>query len=337
MNKKQRINLILILLLAAVGVFIATQNFDSDTTLNGDIEYDFSIEDTAAVTKIIIATREPDSVVLERVDGGWMVNGEHRARPDAVDVLLETFHNIELRNFPAETAKQTVLRRMAGYGKFVKVYKGDELVHDFIVGTDQNDMLGTYMMKRDGTQPYAMHIPSFNGYLSSRFFVREDLWRNRIIFGWDDKDIQTVTMNYELIPQEGFRIEQTEEGALSVFDANDNPIEPYASQHTRYYLGSLRTLKFEGAIIEGEKAYAKMDSITSSIPVFELNAKKFDGEEIKLSAYHIRAEPDTYDDLGNLMLWDPDRFYAYLSDGRFVVIQTYAFENILKTKEYFIL
>lgn len=336
--KKKNTNLILLIAVFIVGAITAflMTNSNSKSTISDDkLEYDFSYQDTAAIDKIVLASKNRDTVVLTRVDNRWLVDGEHPARKDAVDVLLETFHGMELRHYVQKSAEQTVLRYMSGYGKSVQVYADGELVQDFIVGTDQNDQLGTYFMKRDGQRPFAIHIPHFNGFLSTRFFIDNIAWRNRDIFGYNDANIKEATMEYSLVPQEGYKITQTEDGKLAVYDNADLPIEPFNAQHTRYLLGVLRTLKYEGHIKESEGAYAKKDSITSSIPVFELTVSTFDGESKTLSAYYMPAEPDTYDNEGNLRLWDPDRFYAYISDGRFVVIQTYAMDNVLKTREYF--
>ncbi len=339
MKKRSIINIGLLVILVAGVLYLTLNNRSSSSTLdNNDMDYDFSVQDTAAITRIVIISRNPDTAVLKRGSYGWTVqtdNGDEPARADAVDVLLETFHDIKLRNFPRKSAEQTILRRMAGYGKEVQVFQGDEMVRNFIVGTDNDDMLGTYMIKKNGTQPYSMHIPSFNGYLSSRFFTRVDQWRDRTIFGIADPQIRSVEMNYQVVPQEGYVIEQEADGSLSVYDDGGLAIEPFNSQHTRYLLASLRTLKYEGAIIETDVVWPKKDSIINSIPVFELEVTPFEGEKITLSAFHVPAEPDTYDDFGQLMQWDPDRFYAYISDGRFVLIQAYAFDNVLKTREYF--
>lgn len=336
MKKKQLINLIIFAILVAGGIFLAFQDFDSSSTLGDDeLAYDMAIEDTAAVTKFVIINREPDTAILERTNNGWIVNGKYPARQGSVDEVLRTLHLMELRNFPTEAARETVLRRMAGYGRTLQVYVGDELVRDIIIGTQQNDGLGTWMMKRNARTPVAMHVPSENAFLESRFFAREDLWRNRIIFGWPDTEIAEMTMDYQLVPQEGYRIVQTEDSKLAVYDDANIPIEPFDSQHARYLLGSLRTLRYEGAIIETDEAFAKQDSIINSVPVFEMTLKNFDGETKKLSAFHVPAAPDEYDDMGNPRKYDVDRFYAKISDGRFVLIQTYAFENVLKTREYF--
>lgn len=336
-NKKQLINLTLGTIVLFLGIFLLTRNHSGKSTVDDDrAAYDMAIEDTASVTKIQIISKEPDEVVLTRESNGqWIVNGKFPARHDAVEVLLETFYGVRLRNYPQQSAVENIFRRMASYGKEVKVWSGDELIQDFIVGTDNLDQLGTYMMKKGGDQPFAMHIPGFNGYLSSRFFTREDLWKDRTIFGTDNLDIRTLEMEYGIVPEESFTITQNEESQLNVKDNNGLNIDPFQSQHTRFYLGSIRTLKYEGAILEDEGAYAMRDSIGNSIPVFTLTVTDKNGKTTSLRAHHVFAKPDTYDDKNQPLQWDPDHFYAFINDEQFVLIQTYAFENILKTKEYF--
>lgn len=336
MKKSNKINIGLLGIIVALAIFISTRNFGGKSTIeDGKQEYDMSIQDTASITKIVIESKEPDTVELTRVNGEWIVNGKYSARKDAVDVLLETFYGIDLRFYPQEAALENILTRMASYGKEVKVYKNDELIMNFIVGTDNLDQLGTYFLKKGGSTPYAMHIPGFNGYLSSRFFTREDLWKNRTIFGTDNLKIRSAKMEYGIVPEESFEIRQNENGDLTVFDNNGLAIEPFASQHTRFFLGAIRTLKYEGAILEDEKAYSKRDSISNSIPVFELSIVDDLGKKTTLRAHHVQAAPETIDDDGQLRKFDPDHFYAFINDEQFVLIQSYAFDNILKTKEYF--
>lgn len=338
MKKQQKINLILVAAVVAIVLFIVFNNNSGTSTINNtEDEYSFSVEDTASITKIEISSKEPDTVILTRDGSKWMVNGQFPARHDAVEVLLETFHGIRLRYFPRKNAINNILARMGSYGKEVKVYQGDVLAQHFIVGTDNLDQLGTYMMKVDASQPYAMHIPGFNGYLSSRFFTREDLWRDRTIFGTDNLDIRELRMEYGAIPEEGFKIVQDESSKLAVYDDSGLPIENFSSQRTRYLLGSVRTLKFEGAIIPSDEVWPKLDSIRNSIPVFELTLIDKDNQTKILRAHHVPAQEDTYDDNGRLMIWDPDRFYAFINDKQPVLIQAYAFENLLKTREYFLL
>ncbi|NTV83891.1 MAG: hypothetical protein HGA23_06265, partial [Bacteroidales bacterium] len=76
--RKNRITLIivLILLLAAAGLIIT----NSYTTLKKDVS-DFSVQDTASITKIFLADKNNNEVTLERSpEGGWLVDGKYSAQ-----------------------------------------------------------------------------------------------------------------------------------------------------------------------------------------------------------------------------------------------------------------
>ncbi|NDH89676.1 MAG: hypothetical protein EBZ22_02115 [Flavobacteriia bacterium] len=194
MMKKLKTTYVLIALavIAILGLIlreVASQNsFDKEL-------YNFAVSDTAAVTKLVIWDKSPDTVTLERKGQQWLVNGAYIARPDAIEVLLETLYRIRLRNFPQAAAQETILSAMATYGKRVEVYQGSELVKAFTVGTETPDMLGTYMLRDGYETPVATYMPGFNGYLSSRFFLREDLWRTREIWP-SPEEIAAVSLSF---------------------------------------------------------------------------------------------------------------------------------------------
>ena len=50
------------------------------------------------------------------------------------------------------------------------------------IGGETADQLGTYMMISGAKEPYIVHIPGFNGYLSSRFLCKKEAWRSKKIF-----------------------------------------------------------------------------------------------------------------------------------------------------------
>ena len=79
------------------------------------VQYDFAIEDTAAITRVVIRDKKPSEVTLERSSQGWLVNGVFPVRKDAIEVLLETLGNVTLKNFVAKSAVPAVNQRMDVY------------------------------------------------------------------------------------------------------------------------------------------------------------------------------------------------------------------------------
>lgn len=296
-------------------------------------EYDFAVSDTSSIDKIVIWDKTPDTVVLERKEKIWIVNGQHRARKDAVEVLLETLFRVKLRNFPQASALPNILSGMSTYGREVQVFSRGEVIKHFFVGTETPDMLGTYMMIRGADQPYATYIPGFNGYLSSRFFVREDLWRDRTLFGIDNKSLRMAQIRYPDSAQANFRLTQASDGSYALYHVNLDGkktvwIESAREESVRVYSAAFRNLSYEGMIIPSDGIFKKQDSLRATQPAFLLDVSS-ENQSFSLVAYHVKADPDAVGPDGLPLTFDPDRFYAFLSDGRFVLIQRHGFQQAL--------
>ncbi|MDX5404805.1 MAG: DUF4340 domain-containing protein [Bacteroidota bacterium] len=297
--------------------------------------YAFTIEDTASIGKVIIKDKTPLEVTLIRTNKGWMVDGEYPVRGDAMEVLMETFARMSMRNFAPQSTHELIMRRMATQGREVIVLdrEGNEIKH-FFVGENTPDDLGTYMMMEGGDQPYAVHIQGFNGFLSTRFFPDPILWRDRTIWGYDNQKIDSVSVTYSQSPESSFRIKVDEEGNAQLFDIRGTSI-PFDTTKVRMYLGIFRTLKFEGAIVESDKVWNKKDSISGSVPVVDMYVHTFDGRSKRLTGHHVPAGPEHLGPDDQPLKWDPDRLYAVIDDGRFVLIQYFGMQNALVAKQHF--
>ena len=293
--------------------------------------YDFAVSDTAAVTRIVIWDKSPDTATLERKGVQWMVNGQYIARHDAIEVILETLYRVRLRNFPQAAAQQTILSAMATYGKRVEVYQGDALVKSFIVGTETPDMLGTYMLMDGYDTPVATYLPGFNGYLSSRFFLREDLWRTRELWP-NPTEMSAITLVY---PDSTF-LEVQRNGAqfrLVGGSGSGMTADPMASQAL---YKAVQQAQYEGMIIPSDLVLRKKDSIAATQPVAIVTVHYADGENAEMRLFHVPGGPDILDENGQPEQWDPDRFYALMSDGRFVLAQRYGLQHVLKSFRAFL-
>ncbi len=332
--KKGIIYIVLIAALALLAWFLISKNNRNSTIDDMAAEYDFAIKDTAAITKIVIEDKTPGKVILTRGKTGWLVNGEHEARPDAIEVLLETMNRMSMRNFVPTPSHSTIIKRIAVYGKEVKVYAGDELIKHFYVGTETPDQTGTYMLLNGASQPFSVHIQGFVGYLNSRFFTEEVLWRRRILFGVDKEDIATITMNYTGDEAGSFAVDCSGQ-TPTLLDAKGAPVANVMPVNLNIYLGSFRTAAYEGAILTTDGIWAKRDSLQSATPVFKLEITNKKGEKKSMTAYRKRPDAEQVGEDGNLLDWDPSRMYAFLEDGRMVLIQYYGLRNIIVDKSFF--
>ena len=166
----------LLLLTTALWGLLACQSTSSDGLEELKAQYDFAVADASQITKVVISDKQPSTVVLERIGDRWVVGEEQwPVRPDAIEVLLETLRKVTLKHFVQQSAVEQVNQRMEVYGRWVEVYAGDQLIKNYIVGTETPDMLGTYYKMAGSDLPFAVYIQGFNGYLTTRFFTEENL------------------------------------------------------------------------------------------------------------------------------------------------------------------
>jgi len=287
--------------------------------------YDFAIEDSSLITKFVIWDNSPDTAIVSRESGHWVVNGKYPARKDAADLLCETMTRMTLKNYPMDNAVPNIMKQMAVYGKRVEVYSGDQLLKKFIIGTETRDMLGTYMLMDGYEQPVAVHMLGFNGYLSSRFFLREDLWRERSIFP-DKAGIESVQVTYSDSTHASFYVIQDGERLM---------VPPtwgqYGDMRGQSVFQAVRQVKYEGMLLATDPVWAKLDSIQASVPVITVKVQYDNGTSAELNCHHVPGGEDIIAADGSKLLWDTDRFYAFTSDGRAVLVQRYGLQHLLKT------
>lgn len=337
MNNKNLIYLIIFLVLLGVAGWLLTQEDKSSSIdLEGKDRYAFTISDTASIDKIIIKDKTPNEVSLSRSENGWVVDGKHRVRKEAIKTLLATLSRMEMRNFISEKMQQTVIRRMTVYGKEVEIYKNGVLSKVFYVGTEAQDEMATYMMIKGSDQPFAVHIPGFNGFLSTRFFTQSYLWKSRDAITVNPSSIREVEMIYPDSVAASFRVNRFSADSLYITNMESGGIMKNRSEvNTNLFLGVLKNVKYEGAIISSDPIYHKRDSLLASTPVFILTVTDIDGKKVKLSGYKIKGPLESFDPDVDLKEYDPDRLHGFINDDQMVLLQYYGLKNVLKTYQDF--
>ena len=335
MKKNTIIYLVVFVVLLAVAGYLIS-DYQQKGTLTNTVDYDFGIEDTASIDKIIIKNKVPSEVTLSRKGNIWVVNDGKKARRDAIKTLLMTLKRMEMRNFLPENLQSTVFKRMASYGKEVQIYQNGQLSKTFYVGTETQDEMGTYMLIKGSDQPFAVHIPGFNGYLSSRFFTQEHLWQSREIFSIAPRDIRKLEMVYSDSTDASFSITRFSPDSVFVTDITTGKVLKNANKvNVNMFLSSFKTLSYEAAIVNTDKIYLKRDSLLLNEPVFKLSLTDIDGKKEMVMGYRMRGSGESFDPVLEAPALDPDRMHGFLNPDEMVLLQFYGMRNVLHGIDYF--
>lgn len=325
------ITYILILALLAFGVWYFIFKDKDIFSIN---EAGFKLTDTAAISKIFMADKKGNTILLERKNNSWRVNDKYPAMFRVINLLLETIATQNSMYPVPQTMHNTVVTILAGQGTKVELYnKRGEKMRVFYVGGQANSNQGTFMLMEGAGTPYVVQIPAFEGYIAPRYSTDVADWRDRTICDIPSGALKAVHLEYITEPIHSFMLQQDEQGKV-VISADSSIIKGKELNKRRagVYTKFFERLSCEGYI----NGVYKLDSIIGSTPkycVLDVSAK--DGSKQHLEVYWMPLNRRSKNLLspapGVPEQYDADRFYATMNDFKdTILIQRNTFDKIFR-------
>ena len=329
---KNKILYIILLVLAVVTAYFTLNN--KKTTLKKNLS-NFAIQDTASITKIFIADKQNKYVLLEREGNSWIANGKYYCRKDAIKNLLTTIKDIKVKSPVPRAAFETQVKRIASNGKKVEIYTNNPDVpyKVYYVGGPTGDHQGTYMLLENSATPFIMHLPGFFGFLSTRYFTEERLWRDNSIFRNSYDNIASVKLEYPHDKSKGFIAYNLGNNKFKLTDLNNNEIQNFDSLQVKMFIGGFQHLGYEAPITNMRKE--KRDSLVNATPENIFTVKLKNGETQKLILHNIHIPESEQDKYEQPLEYDPDRMYGFFNDTELVTVQTHLLYPITKELQDF--
>lgn len=329
--KKNRLNIILIVILVIIALYVFINHKRS--TIPKELR-DFAVEDTASIDKIFMVTKENQQVLLERNNNNWMVNEKYYARKDAITMLLATMHNLSDKEPVAKSLFKTVVSNLAVKSIKVEIYQKGKLKKIYYVGGPTKNKYGTYMLLENSSQPFVMEIKGFKGYLTPRYFVDENQWRDRTIFKYNFSEIASVKVELPLADNESFKVTNLGDNHYKLESLNGKSnIVGFDTIKVKQYLASFKRISFDSFVkyIEEEKK----DSVLASIPHYIITVKQFNGNQKEIKTFY-RPNDGIINSEGTMLKYDPDHEYAIIdNDDEMILIQYFVFDLLFKKISYF--
>jgi hypothetical protein len=344
--RKNRVTLIIALILLLVAIALVVTN--SYTTLRKEVS-DFSIEDTASVTKIFLADKNNNEVTLERsADQTWLVDGKYTAQQAKISSFLKTLMDLEVRSPVPLAARNNVITRMAVIAKKIEIYQisprinlfnkirlfpHEKLTRTYYVGDVTQDNQGTFMLMEGAEEPYIVHIPGFRGFVSTRYSTVEAEWRDYTVFKTRINEILSVKVEFPLRPEQSYQLEVQDNQNILLRSLFDNQVVPgYDTMRVLNFLTSFEDIRFE-SLLEHLIEKEFIDSVTASTPKTIITLTDREGKVNKVKIFAKMGFAPLYSEDGAaLEPLDLDRAYALVNEEEdFVLIQYYVFDQVTRT------
>ena len=335
--KKNRLAIIITSLLIIIAVVLLWNNRYL-TSLRGEA-YDFTVRDTASVTRLFFADMSGNQVLLERTDEGWNVNGKYDAQPTMVNNMLHTLDRMRIKMPVSLATHNSVITRMAGTNTKVEVYQivprvnlfnkvklfpHEKLTKVFYIGDVTQDNSGTYVLKEGADKAYIVHLHGFRGFISSRFSANQEDWRDHKIISENIKDIASVKLEFTNDPENSFVINEIGDYKYEMKRLSDDSKVDIDTVRVLNLLTSFGDVRFEAFLTDIAKA--RRDSIINSPYLERLTLTTKDGEQKVIRTYNMRIDASAFGFTEDDWDDDPDHKYAYIeNDDELVMIQDFAF------------
>lgn len=320
---------LLLILLAATAWVLLTK---SSGTIREELR-DFAVSDTGAIDKIFLADRNGNSSKLERRSSTeWVVNGKFPARSDQINTLLYTIKSLEVKAPVGKNLYNTTMKLMAGTAVKVEIYQKGELVKTYYVGHPTMDNLGTFMYQENSSVPFIMHIPGFNGYLSTRYFAAEAEWKDPVLIRLSPLQLARVRVDNFADQPSSFEVIRNSDTSFVLVRLDDpQTIQVPDPMRLRDYLSAFQGLNYE-MLGSGFPAFRR-DSLRKAGPFTTLTVADKQGGGTKLDLFRMplhEASVSRTDAQGKEREFDPDKFFASIpGDTNWYVCQYFHFKKVL--------
>ena len=321
----KKIFLLAILIIATLTLFFLNKN---DTTFSEELS-DFAVEDTASIQKVFFADKHGNSVTVSRDSGKWLVDDKFEVRPEAIEYLLKTIKDIEVKHPVSNSLHDKIIKNLASSAVKVEIFTDNvDIAHKtYYVGGEAKDLIGSFMLLENSSRAFVVYIPGFNGFLAPRYTidgttVASDLWRDRTIFSYNSNDIKTISVINHEDANQSFKMHRQDK--FYSFTKN-NITKVIPESQGQEYFNLFKSVKCEGFMND----FSKKDSIFNSTPYYTVRISDTNGKMDSILAYHKEPKREDYmQENGQKLEYDVDRMYAKFNSD-LVLIQFYVFDKIL--------
>jgi hypothetical protein len=286
-------------------------------------ERDFKIADVRQIGKIFLAHRDGEQTLLERQGTSWTFNRRWKARPDAVENLLDALGRLQVQYKPSEAAVPEMVRSLATEGIKVEVYdRRERLLKAYYIGGSSVDERGVFAIREDAGQPYVAHLDGWEGNPRFRYSLKGDDWRDRSIFSENPAQITAVSIEYPTQRNQSFRLvrQNGKSEILPFFPITPQIQAPVSSSAVDRFLNT-----FESIVAEDfRNAYPEKDSVMNTIPFAIVSVKNIAGKTAVAKLYPIFAGQAASDAKTG---WTPEspemleRYFVATGEGDFMLAQ----------------
>jgi len=297
--------------------------------------FNFKIEDTTSVSKLIITDAFGQQFTLVKKDNSWTDSKGGCVSKANVSLILEALNKIEFKGYLPKKSEKKFTELMSTSHIKVEIFQDGDWTKTWYLGPATPDHYGQIMLleteaEGKSANPVMMKIAGMHGLIFSRFFADPRQWACTEIMALQMEDILKVKAKFEGESYRNFELQN--KGRRFQVTQNGKPLAYLDTTNVFRYLQGFQKIHYE------QKNFSlsnkQVDSVKNSRPFcrFEVQTKY---ERIALKMFRIKSKEEQRNEFGQLVNMDMNSFWCLLPDGELVRCQYFVFNPLILGHVFF--
>lgn len=298
--------------------------------------FNFAIEDTASVDKIIITDFNSNSFELKRDGIKWTDKDGGCIVQENVQNIMTVLKNIEFKGYLPENSMKPTINRMAAASMKVEIFQNGSWTKTWYIGTATQDHYGQIMLldsdefgKSD--QPVLMKVKGVNGIIEPNFYADPRKWMCTGIFALSIDKIKKVEIKNYQDPGRSFSVAKN--GSSFEVKQNGATLPAIDTLKAFRYLNSYKKVNFflPNYVLNQKQ----VDSVLQTKPFGSLKLTEINGKSTYLKFFKIIGEEVFDNEFGEVTNTDLNNFWCLLPNKQLVKCQYFVFDPLMRGDIYF--
>jgi hypothetical protein len=278
----------------------------------------FALPDTDKIFNITITNANGNKTELKKLKGEWMYNGKFKARPNAMENLLDAISKIQIQYRPPNAAVPAILYSIKTEALLVEIFdKNEKLLKAYTLGGSTQDERGTYASLSGSNDLYATELPGWSGNLRFRYNLVGDDWRDKTVFSAKPSEIRELYLRYPNQPTSSFSLQKKGNDIIlkEDFSQKERKVD---WQKTTAYLRNFNQLTAEAF----ENNNPLKETIIERIPFCEILMVKDNMDSTFVRFFPVNSEREL-------------KYFAQKNSDDLMLVQDRVFGKIFTTPKVF--
>ncbi|MCJ7449754.1 MAG: hypothetical protein MUO72_18925 [Bacteroidales bacterium] len=283
----------------------------------------FAASPKEEITKIELSAGGT-KLFLVKEGENWLVNGADASRKSSILFIIRILTEMKIKSpvSPELFSKEISEKRIAPVK--VRVFERNKVIKSFLVYKTGSNVYGNMMKMREGSKPFIVYVPGFEGDIGSGFTMHELFWQPFTVFNLLPSEISSII--FENVGDTSSSFSISIKGQKYFFSDLNSTLSGWDSLRVKRYISYFTFVQFERW--EFDISDEEKKKIESENPLFRITVSKISGEKTVLTLWEKHT--------GENGVADSDRLLAKTeARDEFFVMRYFDIDPLLKKRSYF--